>query len=494
MSFWTAENLRRVTGGTWLSLPEREATGLSTDTRTLAPGQVFLALRGERLDGHTMLGDAALAGSPLAIIDRPASAGAVPVGMGVLVVQDTGRALLKLGAAYRLTLEKTRVVAVAGSNGKTTTVRLIDAVLGSGLRGSASQKSFNNHIGVPLTVLAAKPSDQYLVCEIGTNSPGEVAQLAAVVRPDLAVITSVGREHLEKLSSLRGVAREEASVLEFVREGGAGIVSADSAELVEAVSGSAGARGVPGRSGGVAQRQGGRRPLTVIYFGEGARADVRVASTEQSFDGVRFTLNDRAAFAIPLLGRHNAVNAAGAVAVGRRMGLSDGQIALGLGRVRGAEMRLERTEIAGVRVINDAYNANPDSMAAALRTFEEIGDRIGGGLRRVVVLGDMLELGEHAEASHREVGERLAAVPGLDLAVLVGTWMRHAARVLEAQAGGARIVRVDELDDGRAAEVAGLLTSGDLVLLKGSRRMRLERVAAALREGTARKAAQAPAA
>src|SRR5205814_447570 len=188
MSFWESENLRGAAGGTWLARPTAAAkiTGLSTDTRTLEPEQVFLALKGERFDGHEMLADAAAKGSPLAIIDRDIES---PRGMGVLKVPDTRRALLRIAAAYRQTLEGTKVVAVAGSNGKTTTVRLIDAVLSQGLKGAASPRSFNNDVGVPLTLLSASPGDAYLVCEVGTNSPGEIGRLGEVVQPDIAVIT-----------------------------------------------------------------------------------------------------------------------------------------------------------------------------------------------------------------------------------------------------------------------------------------------------------------
>ncbi|MEX2220109.1 MAG: UDP-N-acetylmuramoyl-tripeptide--D-alanyl-D-alanine ligase [Phycisphaerales bacterium] len=462
MNFWSPENLRAVVGGMWLARPTAEASGLSTDSRSIAPAQLFLALRGETFDGNTMVASAAASGSPLAIIDNPEAAGPLPPGMGILRVPDTRRALLKLGAAYRKSLEGVRILAVAGSNGKTTTVRLLDAVLGAAMRGTASQKSFNNAVGVPLTLLSGRPGDQYLICEIGTNAPGEVGELAAVVAPDIAVVTSIGREHLEKLGSLRGVAREEASLLEHIRTGGAAVINADAPHLLESVAAL------------------GRKPRAVISFGEGERADVRVVAVEQGFGGVRFTLNDRSVFDAPLLGRHNALNAAAAVAVGRRLGLSNEQIGAGLRKVRSAEMRLERAEVGGIRVINDAYNANPDSMKAALDTFAALDAGTG---RRVVVLGDMLELGEHAESSHAELGRRLAAVPGLDLIVLVGDSMRHAARALEDASGEGRVVRVEELDGPRAKEVAGLLRKGDLVLLKGSRRMRLERLVAALPPG-----------
>jgi UDP-N-acetylmuramoyl-tripeptide--D-alanyl-D-alanine ligase len=463
MSFWSADNLRAVAGGTWLARPVREPCGLSTDTRTLREGQAFLAIAGERFDGHDMLARAHAAGAAVALIDNPGKLMVPPPpGMGVLRVADTRRALLKLGSAYRRTLELTKVIAVAGSNGKTTTVRLIRSVLDSAMQGSASIKSFNNHVGVPLTILGARPADQFLICEIGTNAPGEIAQLAEVVEPDIAVITSIGREHLERLGSLKGVAREEASLLEHVRAGGIGIVSAEAPFLLETIAGLE------------------RRPRAVISFGEGERADLRVAAIETDLDGVSFRLTDRSAFRVPLLGRHNALNAAAAVAVGRRLGLKDEQIAAGLLAVKGAEMRLERLLVGGVVLLNDAYNANPDSVRAALSTLRDLGR---DAPRRVAILGDMLELGAASEASHAEIGEALAEQESLDLIVLVGPRMRAAAERLQGAAGEGRLVRVDDLEPARAADVAGLLRPGDVALLKGSRGMRMERLIGAMRAG-----------
>ena len=464
MNFWEGENLRATVGGVWVARPPSEPiAGVSTDTRTLQPGQAFIALAGEHFDGHQMLSEAAKRGSPLAIIDdvKAAANGAgLPPGMGVIRVQDsTRRALARLAAAYRKTLEKTKVVAVVGSNGKTTTVRLIDAVLSKAMQGTASLKSFNNDIGVPLTILAAHPGDAYLICEVGTNSPSEVARLAEVVSPDLAVIVSIGREHLEKLGSVAGVAREEASVLEFVREGGAGFFSADAADLPAAI------------------QSLDRRPHAMVSFGRAERADIRVVEVKQDWSGTSFTLNDRSAFRLGMLGTHNASNAAAAVAVGRRLGVSDAQIAAGLAAARGPEMRLERIEIGGkkgVRVLNDAYNANPDSMRAALETLKEVGTTKA---RRVVVLGDMLELGEHTEREHREIGAVLTARRDIGWIVLVGESMRHAAAVLPPE----RVLWLPEMDEEHALEATAGLREGDLVLLKASRRMRLERLLPAIR-------------
>jgi UDP-N-acetylmuramoyl-tripeptide--D-alanyl-D-alanine ligase len=458
MTFWNPENVRSAMGGTWLARPEPDAvvTGLSTDTRTIRRGQIFLAIKGEKFDGHSMLAKAAAAGSPLAVIDSTEAAGRLPGAMGVLKVADSRRALLRLAASYRRTLERTRVIAVCGSNGKTTTVRILAAALGATMKGTASQKSFNNDIGVPLTILSASPSDQFLICEVGTNAPGEIATLAQVVQPDIAVITSIGREHLEKLGSLRGVAREEASVLESLQPGGAGFYSADSPELREVLP---------------------KNGMTLLSFGFHDSADVRVASVGQSIDGVRFALNDKAEFSMPILGRHNAANASAAIAVARRMGAADEGIARGLKSVRGEAMRLEVSRRGGVCIINDAYNANPDSMRASMETFDEIGAK---AKRRVVVLGDMFELGEGAAEYHAEVVGLLGARPRIDVIVLVGQQMKAAASGLAGHR--AKVVLVSDMGEKHATEVAGLLKNGDMVLVKASRRMRLERLLSAMPE------------
>lgn len=459
MTFWLPENLKTSLGGTWLAKPDDAAvvSGLSTDSRTLKPGQAFLALKGDTFDGHTMLAPAMAKGSPLAIIDSADAAGALPKGMGILRVADTRRGLLRLAAAYRKTLERTRVIGVGGSNGKTTTVRLITAALSGTMRGTASQKSFNNDIGVPLTILSASPSDQFLICEIGTNAPGEIATLAAVVQPDIGVITSIGREHLEKLGSLRGVAREEASLLESIRPGGAGFISADALELREVL-------------GTLASR-----PNALLSFGFCTEADVGIARIDQTLHGLTFALNDRSEFRLPLLGRHNASNAAAAIAVARRLGVPDADIARGLAQVKGEAMRLEVSRHAEICIINDAYNANPDSMRAALDTFDEVARTAD---RRVVVLGDMLELGEYTQAAHREIVESLAARPHLNLVVLVGPQMKAAAGALSRHS--AKLMLVDDLNEAHAGRIAAALKPGDAVLLKGSRRMRLERVIPAI--------------
>lgn len=455
----TVEFVRAAVGGTYRARGEPVALsgGVSIDTRTIRPGQIFAAFKGERVDGHTYLHRAREAGCTLALIERGGAVEGLPEGMTLLEVESTRTALGQLARAYRKTLGSTRVIAVTGSNGKTTTVRLIDQVLGQHLRGTASVKSFNNDIGLPLTILAARPTDQYVVCEVGMSGPGEIAPLAQIASPDIGVITSIGRAHLEKFGSVREIAREKASLLQGLAPGGLAVVTGDAPELEEFL--------LPGSP--------------IVRFGVSEHADLRLMGIEADERGVRFETNGGQRYELGLLGAHNAHNAAAAICVARRLGLSEAQIAGALAGARGAEMRLDRRSIAGIEVINDAYNANPDSVLAAVRAF---GGLTAGGGRRVLVLGEMLELGEEAPGLHEEVGRAVAGSirrgEGPDFVVLVGDLARFAQDPIAAELGTGSVVLEPKTGDGRS--IAGKLFPGDRVLIKGSRSVGLERVVQAM--------------
>lgn len=464
MTFWTHEAVRVAAGGKWLAPPpervERHPGGVSIDTRTLHAGQVFVALAGERVDGHAYLAAACEAGASMALVERAVAA--LPEGLPVVLVRDGREALTRLAKAYRDATPNLRVVGVTGSNGKTTTVRLIDAVLGGSLRGSASERSYNNALGLPLTLLNAGPADQYVVCEMGMSTPGEIAALGRIARPDVAVITSVGRAHLQGLGSVEAIAAEKASILEHLRVGGVGVIPAGVEPLERAVARLEAVAGAPAR---------------LVRVGVGDGADLRVGDVKAGARGVLFSINERAGFSVPLLGTHNAHNAALAVAVGRRFGLDDDAIRDGLAGVRATAGRLERVKVSGaagsVAVLNDAYNANPDSVLAALRTLGEMKPTKGG--RRVAILGDMLELGDSSESAHAEVARAIAGSRGIHAAVLVGPAMSAAAG--EA---GAKATAADLAGEADADRIAAMVEAGDVVLIKASRGGRLERVADAI--------------
>lgn len=476
MNVWTPDNLGAACDGAWLARPAaREFAGLSTDTRAIGPGQVFLALRGENHDAHRFLARAAAAGAAAVVVHDETALGAagLAAGVGVLKVDDTGRALLRLAAAHRDSLTRTRVVAVCGSNGKTTTTRLTEQALRTTLRGTASIKSFNNAVGVPLTILRAKPDDDFLICEVGTNAPGEIAQLAAVVRPDVAVITSIGREHLEGLGDLAGVAREEGAVLRFLAPGGHAVVTADSPELADLLR----------------SDRPPVRPAATTRFGLSPEADLRATDIRTIDDagkvGIEFAINGGPRVRLPLPGVHNACNALAAFAVARLFGIAERRVIDAFATAAGAEMRMQVVRVpvgrGEARILNDAYNANPDSMAAAIDTLRALAPDAGG--RRVAMLADMFELGSASDDLHRAVVRHAAAGSGgLDLLVLLGPRMTAAAGALEESAARAcRVVTIPENGDDACRAAAGHVRAGDVVLLKGSRRMRLERVLESLR-------------
>lgn len=464
---FTPDAVKHACGGSWLSRPRDPAAhlpGVSIDSRALRPGEIFFAIKGDTHDGHTFV-PAVMPTAGLIVVDRDVPLAGLPAGLGILKVASTRKALGTLAAAHRRSLSATRVIAVAGSNGKTTTVRLIDAVLKTKLRGTASQKSFNNDIGVPLTLLGARAADQYVICEVGTNAPGEIATLGAIVEPDVGVITSIGREHLAFLGSIEGVVREEAAILSAVRSGGLAVIPADVPALLAHAA---------------------LAPSTVT-FGVNPRADLRLTRVEHIWEGqgeqarpvLCFTLNEARRYTLGLVGAHNAGNAAAAVAVARRLGVDEDSIALGLASAAGPEMRWQRSVHRGVEVVNDAYNANPDSVLASIATFAALYPPRARSTR-TIVLGDMLELGDHGLASHREVGEAVARSGAFDRLITVGTLARGAAEACAAAGAGVDVRALDALDDEGAARLAAQLAPGDVLLLKGSRRMRLERVATEL--------------
>lgn len=455
--FWRAESVRAALGGEWLAPPAASGAlggGAAIDTRALHTGQIFFALRGATTDGHRYLAQAAASGAALAVIDDPASAGVLPERLGVLRVRDARAALGTLADRYRRALSSARFIAVTGSNGKTTTTRMIDACLRTRLRGRCSAKSFNNDLGVPLTILSARPDDEYVVCEVGMNAPGEIAPLAAMIRPDVAVITSIGSAHLEAMGSLGAIAAEKISLASRLAPGGLLVANADAPALRPLLSGF----------------------VSVRTFGHSTDADLRVGDVRESSDGVSFTLGGSEAFGLPMLGAHNAVNAAAAILVARHLGVEDGSVRRALAGFSPPEMRLARSRIAGMEIINDAYNANPDSMACAIRTLRAVA---GPGSRRAAVLGDMLEMGPAGEEAHRDLGRMLAETRAADFVLLVGRLAALAAPALAG--GGIAHALVADLADGGAERAASLLREGDTVLLKGSRGMRLERILDALR-------------
>ncbi len=456
--FNSFDQLREIVRGRWVARPasgallraDHGAPRVVIDSRGDLAGSIFVAIRGERFDGHDYLEEARANGAVLAVVDHdyPESIGGGT--MGVLRVPATRPALGDLARAHRRSLHTTRVVAITGSCGKTTTRRLIDAVLSTSLMGRTATRSFNNDIGVPLTLLSGRPADRYLLVEVGSSAPGEIDRLPKMIEPDLAVVTGVGRAHLEGLGSVESVAREKGSLLGRLRPGGAAIVH-DDPRLDEFARGAWRFGSAPGSDLCLTERE-------VLPGGAGSAIEV----------------NGRRHFRVGLPGRHNAMNALAAIAVGHRFGLDDAAINQGLKTIVPESMRLAPHEVDGIRFLNDAYNANPDSMEAGLQTFGELTEDV---TRRVVVLGDMLELGDQATVLHEELGRSLAVLDEehpLDLVVFVGEFgdqVRAGAGALAE-----RIKLIDREDHAALKQVRNSLREGDAVYLKASRGIGLERI------------------
>jgi UDP-N-acetylmuramoyl-tripeptide--D-alanyl-D-alanine ligase len=451
----TLQQIRQTVGGAALTAIPADVPpilAVCTDTRRMEKSSLFIALRGEKHDAHDFIPQAAAGGAIAALVDHPPAT--ILPNVHLIQVPDTRKAMGKLASRVRQDLIG-KVVAVAGSNGKTSTKHLIDSALCGKLRGSISPKSFNNDIGVPLSIFPADPRQDYLVLELGTNNPGEVAALTEIAQPDIAVITNVGAEHLEGLGDLRGVRQEEASVVKGLAADGMLVVNGDDRDLLEAVAAYKGQR---------------------VTFGFGEHNDLFASDVRCNESGVTFSLNkSRREFFVPLLGRHTACNALAAIAVARKLGLREDEIIENLAHAHGPEMRLQLKKANGLTVLNDAYNANPNSMKAALETVVALPAQG----RKVAVLGDMLELGDATERYHREIGEYAASCK-LDQLICVGTWAKVIADAA-VSAGQPKATVTRYRDSGTTAEtIRHHLQPGDLVLLKASRGVRLEAVANAL--------------
>jgi UDP-N-acetylmuramoyl-tripeptide--D-alanyl-D-alanine ligase len=431
--------------------PDRLVQGISTDSRSVKPGDLFVAIGGDKFDGHDFLGDVCAKGAGAAIVDEGRLA-ALPPGNPLIAVPDTRKALGAIAAAYRR-LFTLRAIAIAGSNGKTSTKEFLAAVLRQKLETVWSAASFNNDIGVPLTLLNLEPKHEAGVFEVGTNHPGELRPLLQMVRPEIGVITSIGREHLEFFGNLEGVLAEEGTLAEILLKGGLLVLNGDGFGTDT-----------------LAQRTAAR----VIRTGFTRNNDWRLRVMEMSRHGSRFMVEGAAdeidgEYSIQLLGAHQVANAAYAIVVGKELGLGRAEIQRGLASCPGAKMRLQLKSIDDFLLLDDAYNANADSMRAALETLQQFPCQG----RRIAVLGDMAELGAASAPAHEEIG-RSVAENNIDFLVAVGQRSGIMARAAR-NAGMREVLDVPEIEKAGPA-VTEIVRPGDVVLVKASRSARLERV------------------
>jgi len=458
----------------------RSVVGFSTDTRSLKKGEVFIALIGESFDGHRFLDVAEERGAPAAVVARSwmdewvAKHGVwSPDRLPLIVVDDTLAAYGRIAAAHRESFD-IPVIAVAGSNGKTTTKELVADLLATKHNVLRTEGNLNNLIGVPAMMLRMRKEHTAAVIEIGTNTPGEIAMLAEILRPTHGIITNIGREHLELLGSIEGVAREEGALFEYLAAtGGTAFVNIDDRHIASM----------------------GRRLPKRITYGMTRRADIAgKRGALNPFGAPSLEITDQRksdpkpmALQLQTPGQHTAGNALAAAAVALAFRIPAREIKRTLEAFappiyKGGYARLApMTAPSGARVLNDTYNANPDSTLAALRALAAVKPARGG--RRIAVLADMRELGASSAAEHRGLGEEIASMPRIDLVLFHGAEMKRAHKALaaHASAGAARSLHFAE----KAKLIEALrstLTPRDILLVKGSRSMRMEEVVKAVVE------------
>ena len=428
--------------------------GVTQDTRKLTPGCLYVALRGERFDGHAFVGQALRDGAGAALVEQAWRPTEDVSGWPLIRVADTRKALCDAARAWRRK-STAFVIGLTGSSGKTTTKEMTAVLFAAGGSVCATQGNLNNEIGLPLSVLSMQRDAAFGIFEVGTNHPGEIARLADVLRPRAAILSSIGSAHIEHFGSVEEIAREKGALLEALPRDGFAVLCRETAcfELLSSMS------RAPVVTTSLAMKD-------ADYCGEVLEPLCGVLRVKERATGVQTVLRSG------LPGEHNASNLLLAFAAARAAGVPSQAAAQSLLQLTLPGMRWEVTEHGGVTVVNDAYNANPNSMMAVLRTFMKL--PCPG--RRVVVLGDMLELGGHAEALHREVGRCVAELSPDGLFAVGSDAMRYLAdEAVRAGYPASRVSCFSGVEEASAA-VKAFVKPGDCLLLKASRGMRLERV------------------
>lgn len=448
----SVQDVAEATGGRLVSGANRVFSGLSIDSRTITDGELFVPLKGERFDGHDfakaglIAGAGALAGRQWLAVhsldfgDKP-----------VIAVEDTLSALHDIARFVRKRLNGP-VVAVAGSNGKTTTKELICSILSLRLKIVRTMGNLNNHIGMPLCMTRASDDTEVMVLETGTNRPGDMDMLCGIASPDIGVITNIGMEHLEGFGSLEGIRDEELSLMKYV---GKVALNGDDGYML----------------GGISMKY----TFPIMTYGiDNAASEITASDIELKEEGSRFMLNAKGSSILiesKLSGRFNIMNSLAAASVARMLGFNLDDIKKGLEAFGGVNMRFEIRTAGGASYLFDAYNANPSSVKASvmeLVRMAESGAYPKGG-RSIAVLGDMLELGDYSVSSHEDVGKLLSAKK-IGYFIGVGPLMKNAV-----YAYGSNGISVNSAEEAGAA-LTGLVRPGDIVLIKGSRGMKMERV------------------
>lgn len=450
----TLEEVARFCGGRLIKgNPSLAVDRLHTDTRTLTAGDCFVALHGDRFDGHAFVREVKQHGAVAALVSNRLIPD-LPDDLGLVEVPDTLEALQRFAATYR-SLLSVRTIGVTGSSGKTSTKEMIAAVLRTRFRTKATEGNLNNHIGVPLTLIRLDENDEFGVVEMGMNHPGEIAPLARMTAPEIGVISSIGPAHIEFFTDQSAIAAEKAALIAALPATGVAVMNSEDDWSL---------------------RIAGRTNARVVWIGNGPGSTWSAEDVQITADGLSFRLKhggEAVAVRLPVINRVMVSNALLAAAVGSECGLTLDEIARGLESVQLPGARMQVVKAHGASIINDAYNANPSSMKAALLALKEF----PGAKRRLAVLGSMGELGQHAVELHRSVGE-FAAQQNLETLIAVGPHA-EAYRNGAMTAGLGSIIKALDAEEALAA-LKPILREGDVVLVKGSHFMGLEKLVAGL--------------
>jgi UDP-N-acetylmuramoyl-tripeptide--D-alanyl-D-alanine ligase len=449
----TLQEIQEMTAGYGLAEQYQDIviSGVSTDTRTISQGNLYIPLKGEKFNGHAFVKEAFMKGALAALWEK--SEPNPPQDVPLILVNDTLKALQRLASCYREQLA-VKVIGITGSNGKTSTKDMTAAVLSTQYKVQKTEGNLNNHIGLPLTLLRLEENTEVAVVEMGMSNFGEIELLSHLAKPDAAIITNIGEAHLQELGSRDGIAKAKLEIVTSLKESGVFVYNGDEPLLTNRV-------------------QQMKLSQEMMTFGSGERNDYYPLTISMQANGTTFTVNqapDTSLF-IPILGRHQVYNALAAIAVARFFGVSWENIEIGLKNLQMTKMRMEILKGKdGLTIINDAYNASPTSMKAALELLGEL----TGYEKKIAVLGDMLELGEKEVEFHEEIG-RLLDPNGIDYVFTYGRLGEKIATAAQPAFPDGRVKAYDSKEV-LAADLAALASPNDVILLKASRGMRLEQV------------------
>lgn len=440
-----------VIAATKAAIADFDFTGVTTDSRAVKPGELFVALKGGNFDGHDYCVKAAELGAAGVAVSHDVEG--LPAGVSVFKVEDTLLAYQQLAHAYRLKQQGLKVFAITGSNGKTSTKDLLAACLGAKYKVVKTQGNFNNEIGLPKTLLSIQPDTDIAVVEMGMRGLGQIAELCRIAEPDSGLITNVGETHMELLGSMENIGKAKSEIVVDLPSDGFAVLNGDNEYVLAAA---------------------GKTKAQVVYFGLGENCDYRGSDIVTSALGTTFTCTEKksgksVSVRLQLIGEHNVYNALSAIAGAACYGvpLEDSAKALATARLTGS--RQEIIYIGDITFINDAYNASPASMEAALKTLAEAKKAAHGAVRTIAVLADMLELGAISEDAHRRVG-RWAIENGVDYVLTYGPEAAYISEEVK-KLGGEGCHYADR--QGAADKLRQLATAGDIILLKGSNSMQV---------------------